>query len=135
MQSLAHFNRTLNLSAWATALIEADGEQAIDWLERHYLGNPDRDSDTVLEVLKALSTQGSTPYSELRPRIVESYRLLVENHPNLAGWAARDLASWQDWRLAQTLAELRSSDTTLDGPSTFAIDYYLGRARHRGMLP
>ena len=32
---------TLNLSAWATALIEIDGEKAVDWLETVYLSAPD----------------------------------------------------------------------------------------------
>ena len=129
MQSSADFSQQLNLSAWATAFIEVDGKQAIAWLEKHYLGNPARKDDEVLEALKALSTQGAAPFNALRPRIAQSYQILIETHPNLAGWAARDLVSWQDWRLAGRLAELRERETTLDGPSTFAIDYYLGRAR------
>jgi hypothetical protein len=135
MHNLAHFNQGLNLSAWATAYIEIDGEQAIDWLETNYLGNPARAKDLVLETLKALSTQSTTPFSELRPRIAESYQLLIETHPKLAGWVARDLVTWQDWSFAEPLAELRNRETTLDGPSIFAIDYYLGRARQRYKLP
>ena len=135
LQNLAYFDRTLNLSAWATALIEVDGEAGIEWLEKQYVGNPGRAQDRVLETLKALSTQGSVPLSPLRLRIVESYRLLLETHPQLAGWIARDLVSWQEWQLAEALADLRADNIALDGPSGFAIDYYLGRARHLGKLP
>ena len=135
MHSLSSFNLGLDFSAWATAFIEVDGEQAVDWLEKHYLGNPEREYGELLETLKALSTQGATPFNHLRPRIAESYQVLIETHPKLAGWVARDLVTWQDWRLAEPLAELRSRETTIDGPSAFAIDYYLGRARHSGKLP
>ena len=135
MQNLASFKQELNLSAWATAYIEIDGEQAVDWLETNYLGNPARANDEVLETLKALSTQGAPRFSELRPRIAESYQLLIETHPQLAGWVAHDLVTWQDWSFAESLAELRSRETLLDGPSIFAIDYYLGRARYRHKLP
>ena len=64
-----------------------------------------------------------------RPRIAEAYAVLVETHPSLAGWAARDLTAWQDWRLAGTLAALREHGAPLDSASAYAIDYYVGRAR------
>ena len=135
MNSLARFDQTLNLSAWATALIEIDGDAGIDWLERVYLGNPARDTEAVQETLKALSVQGSSGDGRLRPRIAQSYAVLIDTHPQLAGWAARELAAWQDWRLAARLAELREEGGELDGPSAYAIDYYLGRARSQGQLP
>lgn len=129
MASRARFDQTLNLSAWATALIEIDGEEAIGWLEAVYLSAPDRDPDAVLEIVKALSVHGARKRSGLRKRIAESYGVLIRNQPSLAGWAARDLTSWNDWRFADDLAELRESGFTMDGPTAFAIDYYVGRAR------
>ena len=127
MNSLARFNQVQNLSAWATALIEVDGVAAIDWLERVYLGNPARDSDSVLETVKALSVQGSRRFSKLQPRLAESYAVLVDAHPQLAGWAARELTAWKDWRLVEPLAEVRASND-LDGASRYAIDFYLESA-------
>ena len=97
------------------ALIEIDGEEAIDWLEAVYLGASDRDPDAVLEVVKALSVHGAREQSRLRGRIAESYGTLIEAHPSLAGWAARDLTAWEDWRFAVTLNELRGSRRTMDG--------------------
>lgn len=129
MASHARFDQTLNLSAWATALIEIDGEEAIDWLEEVYLNDPDRDPDTVLEIVKALSVHGASRRSELRGHIAESYGVLIQNHPSLAGWAARDLTAWNDWRFAKVLAELRESRLKMDGATALAIDYYIGRAR------
>jgi hypothetical protein len=126
MASRAQSNLTLNLSAWATALIEIDGEKAIDWLETVYLGAPDRDPDVVLEIVKALSVQGARKRSGLRRRIAESYGLLIQTHPSLAGWAARDLATWRDWRFAREIAAVRESRLMMDGATAYAIDYYIG---------
>jgi len=129
MESRAQFDSTLNLSAWATALIEIDGAEAIEWLEAAYLGAHGRKSDAVLEVVKALSVHGARKQSSLRQRIADSYAVLIQSHPSLAGWAARDLTSWNDWRFAGALAELRESPLKLDGATAYAIDYYIGRAQ------
>jgi hypothetical protein len=126
--SRAHFNQTLNLSAWATALIEIDGERAVDWLEAMYLGTPDREPDAVLQVVKALSVQGAGERSGLRARIAESYGVLIEAHPSLAGWVAHDLTAWNDWRFAEALVDLRASQAELDSATAYAIDFYIARA-------
>ena len=131
MASRARFDQTRNLSAWATALIEIDGEEAIDWLEAVYLGAPDRDPDLVLEIVKALSVHGARKRSGLRRRIAESFGVLIQTHPSLAGWAARDLTAWNDWRFTGELAAVRQSRQTVDGATAYAIDYYLGRAGSR----
>ena len=125
----ARFNQSLNLSAWATALIEIDGETGIDWLEQHYLMKPNRPNDQVLDVLKALSVQGAKVDSTLRLRIAKSYNALIESHPALAGWVARDLTAWSDWRFADVLRKLRKQSVAIDASTAYAIDYYLKRAQ------
>ncbi len=129
MQRKAQFDLTLNLSAWATALVETDGEEGVDWLESVYLADPERDPDAVLEIVKALSVHGARKRSALRERIAESYGVLIRKHPSLAGWAARDLTAWKDWRFADALDELRKRQSEMDGASAYAIDYYVGLAR------
>jgi hypothetical protein len=129
MASHARFDHALHLSAWSAAFIEIDGDEAVSWLESVYLDDPDRDPDAVLEVVKALSVHGSRPGSGLRPRIAESYGALIEAHPSLAGWAARDLTVWRDWRFADAFADLRERPVTLDAEAAFAIDDYIGQAR------
>jgi hypothetical protein len=129
MESKAQFDSTLNLSAWATALIEIDGAEAIDWLEAVYLDAPGRKPDVVLEIVKAFSVHGARKQSRLRRRIADSYGELIQSRPSLAGWAARDLTSWNDWRFAGVLAELRESPMKLDSATAYAIDYYIGRAQ------
>ena len=89
MARFAKHDQKPNLAAWATALIEIDGKDAIDQLESDYLSKPGRDPDTVLEIVKALSTHGSRDRPRLRRRIAESYELLIQTYPSLAGWAVR----------------------------------------------
>ena len=125
----ARLNLTANLSAWATALIEAEGHAAIGWLETTFLDAPRRDPAVVLEVVKALSVQGTSRGGSLRERIAETYGKIANAYPSLAGWVARDLTAWRDWRLANALAAIRVGDTKMDGPTAYAIDYYLGQAR------
>jgi len=129
MQRIAKYDQTLNLSAWATALVEVDGEKAVDWLEEVYFSAADRTPDTVLEVIKALSVHGARKQSGLRGHIAKSYDVLIRTHPSLAGWAARDLTAWSDWRFVDTFAELRRSQQTTDSATAYAIDYYIGRSR------
>jgi len=129
MKNKAQFGQSPNLSAWATALIEVDGEVAVDWLETAYFARPDRHADDVLEIVKALSVQGATAGPGLRRRIAESYGVLIQTHPSLAGWAARDLGAWQDWRFVESLEQLRARTPAMDSATAYAIDYYLGRAR------
>lgn len=125
----ARFNQSLNLSAWATALIEIDGESGINWLEENYLLNANRPNDHVLDVVKALSVQGAKVDSTLRSRIAKSYSGLVESHPALAGWVARDLTAWSDWRFTDVLRKLREQSVAIDASTAYAIDYYLKRAQ------
>jgi len=125
----ARLNLTANLSAWATALIETDGKAAIDRLEATFLDSPGRDPAVVLEVVKALSVQGTFRGGSLRERIAETYRKVAETYPSLAGWVARDLTLWKNWRLADVLAAVRARDPKMDRPTAYAIDLYLGQAR------
>ena len=129
IENHARFNQSLNLAAWATALIEIDGETGIDWLEQNYLLKPNRPNDQVLDVVKALSVQGANVDSTLRLRIAKSYGALINSHPSLAGWVARDLTAWKDWRLADVLRNLREQSVVMDAQTAYAIDYYLKRAQ------
>ena len=58
-----------------------------------------------------------------------SYGALIQIHPSLAGWAARGLMYWKDWRFADALAGLRESQVKLDGAAALSIDSYSRQAR------
>ena len=131
MRTRVGFDQKLNLSAWATALVEVDGASSIEWLERVYFSTSSRDGDVVVEIIKALSVHGNRNDARLRARITEAYGAVLENYPSLAGWVARDLALWRDWRLAEKLDAIRARGPTLDDASVYAVDYYLGVAAYQ----
>lgn len=128
MKTLTETGNSLHLAAWSTALIEVDGSTGIDMLEREFLAQGTVDRERVIEVMKALSVQGSLDQSPHRARIVEAYDVALQGHPELAGRIARDLAAWQDWSLMDALSHLRADGPELDNASLFALDYYLGVA-------
>jgi hypothetical protein len=117
-----------NLAAWATAYIEIEGADAIDRIENRYFRGSDRTRAELTEITKALSVHGSEGHVELRDRIVDAYAVLLENHPSMVGYVARDLAAWQHWRLTEQIRAIADDHPGLDHPTLFAIGYYLGLA-------
>ncbi|MGI9512367.1 MAG: hypothetical protein ACR2OL_05655, partial [Anderseniella sp.] len=61
-------------------------------------------------------------------RISNAYKSLLEHHPKMAGWVARDLMRWRRKALVERLKELRRDTATLDPASALAVDMYLGQA-------
>ncbi|MEM9305037.1 MAG: hypothetical protein AAGE01_23200 [Pseudomonadota bacterium] len=128
MASSARLGWSMNLSAWATAFIEADGLDAIDWLDEHYLTDPGRAPEVVAKIVKSMSEHGNRGESALRARIVKSLGALIDAHPSLAGQAATDLAAWGEWGHAERFRRLRQHPEPMDGAAALAIDRYLQRA-------
>ena len=122
----ARVNSTINLSAWLTALIEIDREQAIERIEQRYFRDPHRDREQLLEVVKALSQHGSFGHVDLVPRIVESYRVLLEYHPAMASEVAADATRWRRWELQEAMAGILE-EYRFDPLSAYAIRLYLSR--------
>jgi len=94
VRSMERFSRPLHLAAWATAYLEVEGGQAIEFFERHYFGR----SRTVAElrsVVMAFSVVGGGGRMDLRDRIVAGYQVLLENHTELASAVLDDLISWK----------------------------------------
>lgn len=89
--------RAANLAAWATALIEIDGAQAIDWLNTAFIGAEHRDVATIEAVLQALAlhgAQGDPAHSQEIDRVLEA---TIAADPRLAPVAARAFASQGDF--------------------------------------
>jgi hypothetical protein len=133
--SAVRYHTTTNLSAWATAFVETDPMTGIDVIESVYFGNADRADDELTEVLKALSVLGSegggggqSRLVDLRHRIAESYATLLDRHPHMAGWVAKDLTIWQRKALVERLAEVVENKLLPDPSSVFSVKYYLSQA-------
>ena len=100
VRSAERFRSTLHLGAWATAFIEIEGEKAIEFLESRYLRAPHR-VEELREVLAALSVHGNSGRTQLRDRIVASYRVLLAQHPQMAPRIVGDLLVWRRWEMAE----------------------------------
>ena len=63
-----------------------------------------------------------------RRRIIKSYAILLEHHPNLAGKVAQDLTNWNTQALVNPLSSIMKSETELDPYAKMAVNYYLSMA-------
>jgi len=94
IRSLETFSDPLHLGAWATAYIEIEGEKAIQYLEARYFRRAPP-AKQLRRVLMALSVQGASGRTELRDRIVASYKVAIEQHPGLTSPVLDDLIAWK----------------------------------------
>jgi hypothetical protein len=99
------FGLTKDLAAWATAAIELEGAEAVSFVERRYFRQPDRKQEELVEVVKALSLHGTEGRTDLRDQIVVSYAALLDIHPQMSEYVAKDLAAWKRTELSQRLSE------------------------------
>ena len=79
-------------SAWATAWIEIDRSEAIQFYKQRYLANPDRDPELVHAVVSAMSVHGD---GVMRNQISDAFAMLLKTHPVLTPVIAQDLIRWQ----------------------------------------
>jgi hypothetical protein len=89
------FRVTKDLAAWAAASIELEGAAAVAFIESRYFRRPDRKQEELVEVIKALSVHGTEGRSDLRDRIVTAYEVLLDIHPQMSEYVAKDLAAWR----------------------------------------
>jgi hypothetical protein len=131
----ARYGLRTNLSAWTTAYIETNPETGIEDIEALYLAKRDRTREELEEVHRSLSVLGSEGGAVAKPRvaqrrrrIVESYAILLEHHPTMAGKVARDLTNWRSQALVEQLSSIMKGETMLDPDSKMAVSYYLSMA-------
>ena len=134
-ENSARFRITKNLSAWTTAYIETNPETGFGDVEEQYLARRDRQPAELLEVHRSLSVLGSEGGAVAEPRvarrrrrILESYGILIESHPGLAGAVAQDLTNWNIQALMKELSSILESEGVLEPASRLAVEYYLSMA-------
>jgi hypothetical protein len=135
LERYARFGIATNLSAWTTAFIEINEGDGIGEIEALYFATGRRTPEEVEEVHRSLSVLGSEGgavadprVARRRRRIVQSYGTLLEHHPAMAGFVAKDLTNWQTRALVDRLSSIREGGTVLDPGSKMAVDYYLSMA-------
>ena len=84
-----------NLGAMLAADLELRGAGAHGVGGRTYLADPKRSTLEIEAALLALSVHGNANGAIPRERVIQSYRMFIKEHPEIAGFVAPDLAAWQ----------------------------------------
>jgi len=134
-ETAARHRLTTNLSAWTTAYLETASADSFDRLEALYFANAGRSREELEQVLQALSVLANQDAVATRPRtaalrrrIAGGYAILLEHHPQMAGWVAGDLMRWRRRVLVDELADIRQGPVALEAASALAVDSYLALA-------
>ncbi len=135
-QSCQEFGLTTNLAAWATAYIELNGEKAIEEIEATYLRDSERSAAEIRAVLTALSIHGRAGTRELRERIVKSYGIALQFHPQGADTITADLTQWEHWNYTEVVGELlKNENVTLQASEMNGIRKYILAAEREPSTP
>ncbi len=116
---------TVNLSSMLAADLELSGAARVAWIESNYLADPKRSGTEIKAALLALSVHGSANGVVPRERVIQSYRVFMKAHPELAGDVAPDLAAWQYWDAVPDYLALMKSKVRQQYPSRLAMLAYL----------
>ncbi len=129
---------TVDLAAMLAADMELRGVARVAWVESKYLADPKRSTLEIQAALLALSVQGGSNGVIPRERVIQSYRIFMKKHPEIAGYVAPDLAAWQYWDAVPEYLALLKSEVRQQYPSRLAILAYLQQspnARAAGFSP
>jgi hypothetical protein len=131
----ARFGSSLNLAAWATALVAVDGVDGIGRLESLYLTNKAREDDELKAVIQALSVHAKAD-ATLRAPVAEAYRRLLDTHPRLAPDLVHDLIAWQRWDFVRQVEQARDA-LDADPLAAYSLGLYLrfAQAKHGARAP
>ena len=136
LEVAAKYHSETNLSAWVTAYVESNPDIAIDFIESTYFRDPDRTVAELTGVLEAMFVLASvdggvqSQPAGFRYRLVESYEVLLDFHPDMAGGVVKNLTIWQRSALVDRLKEILEQKLISEPASEFATKYYLSRADH-----
>ncbi|MCX7301520.1 MAG: hypothetical protein NTX73_14320 [Rhodobacterales bacterium] len=122
--AIAENGRTVHLAAWATALIEMDGDAGIAWLRENYLENPDRSVLELREIGFALASHAARDDAEgaaVRDALAE----LAAAQPAVAGALAKVLLDREDWSLAPDFRRWLDDGLIALPEDEFVITHYV----------
>ena len=114
-----------NLASMLAADLELRGAARMTWVEERYLRDRARSAPEIEAALLALSVHGNANGVIPRERVIQSYRMFMKEHQEIAGYVAQDLAAWQYWDAVPEYVALMKSDVRQQYPSRLAILAYL----------
>jgi hypothetical protein len=114
-----------HLGAMLAAILELRGAARMAWVEERHLRDRARSAPEINAALLALSVHGNANGVIPRERVIQSYRVFMKAHPEIAGYVAHDLAAWQYWDAVPEYVALMKSEVRQQYPSRVAILAYL----------
>jgi len=122
-------NDVVYLGAYATALIELGGTEAVSYVQEHLLAPgrlPLEMNEKLIEAFAIHSQSGPKP---VKAKIAATVAEMLAASPELAGAVARQYGIRSDWSMyeALSLAAAERPPTTVN--ELFAINQYIGIAR------
>jgi hypothetical protein len=113
------------LASMIAADLQLRGPSRMAWVDAKYMGNRLRSTRELEGALLALSVLGNANGAIPRQRVIQSYRLFMQEHNELAGFVAWDLAAWQYWDAVPLYLALIKSNVRQNFASRVAIFAYL----------
>lgn len=123
-----------NVGPMIAADLELRGAERMAWVDVKYMRDRRRSVRELEAALLALSVQGNAQGVVTRERVIQSYRTFIREHPEVAGFVARDLAAWQSWEAVPEYVALLKSSIPQQHPSRVAIALYLSQSPQRNSL-
>ena len=127
-----------NLSSMLAADLELNGAARAAGIDSNYLADAKRSTPEIKAALLALSVHGNANGAIPRERVIQSYRMFMKAHPEIAGDVAPDFAAWQYWDAVPDYLALMKSRVPQQYPSRLAMLAYLQHspnARALGFAP
>jgi len=113
------------LASMIAADLQLRGPSRMALVDAKYMGNRLRTSRELEAALLALSVLGNATEAIPRERVIQSYCLFIQEHKELAGFVAQDLATWQYWGAVPLYLALIKSNVRQQFTSRVAMFVYL----------
>jgi len=123
------------LGAYATALIELVGPDAVESLAANYLTNWEVSFFARELLIEAIALHGGTDDLDLETSILQAINSALWIEPGLAGAAARQFGSRGNWSLKDVVQVLLEEGTVLDEVDKQAVSQYVTFARESAAQP
>ena len=106
-----------NLGSMIAADLQLRGPSRMAWVDAKYMGDRQRSTRELEAALLALSVLGNANDAIPRERVIQSYRMFIREHQELAGFVAWDLAAWHYWERGALIPRAAQ----IECPATFRI--------------
>ena len=114
-----------NLASMIAADLQLRGQSRMAWVDAKYMGDRQRSTRELDGALLALGVLGDANDAIPRERVIQSYRMFIREHNELAGLVAPELEEWQHWDAVPEYLALLKSDVRQHSASRVAILHYL----------